>query len=121
MEESTTRLKKKAKVSESLKQKAQENKRMSLNEIESDNFVNESVGEVEAYFIEKILIYLEDFDEERTYHKKQIEKLEIELEESKNSQINLLIKLKDSNMELKCQEAKINFYRNQIKRYENKN
>lgn len=118
MDANNGKLKKKAKVTSSFKQKTQESAMMNEKRFVIEDSDNED-SEIERYFIDKIQCYFDDFEEERQNFKLQIEKLECELESSRNSQLDLLVKLRNLNKQTNYQDVKINFYKTQIRKYEN--
>ena len=113
---------KKVKVSKKLKKQISESNGFSENDTlrsedsESNAFINEI--RIEEYFIEKIQVYLRDLKEEKKKNEiSEINRnsLEEELEESRELQIGLLLKLRNSLSKIKELEIKLNLFKNELR------
>lgn len=83
----------------------------------------------ESYFLRKIQLYKRDFEAEKAAissvecgscerNVNELQQLEKELEESRISQLNLLMKVKEMKSRILELEAKNLFYKNRLKKYE---
>ncbi|KAM0680130.1 hypothetical protein GINT2_001826 [Glugoides intestinalis] len=88
---------------------------------DDDHDAAEELLKCESYFLRKIQIYKRTFEEEKAIMIEsfnELEQLEKDMEESRISQLTLLMKVKEMKSRIIELEGKNLFYKNRLKKYE---